>query len=125
VAIATLIFTPSGSSPNNTQKIQELRGTITLSATGDYAPGGLALDSVLAPFATSNSAPGIVLLLSETGSGYIYQRIKATGKMMILQVPLSGSLTTAAPLSELLAGNTLSQVRNDGIGVIAYYKRNA
>jgi hypothetical protein len=125
VAIATLTFTPSGATPDNTQKHQILTGSLTLSATGDYAPGGLALDSVMAPFAETNSPAGFTNIMSTAGSGYIYQRIASTGKMMILQVPLSGSLTTAAPLSELLAGNDLSQVRNDRITVQMWFKRNS
>jgi hypothetical protein len=45
--------------------------------------------------------------------------------MMILQVPLTGSLTTAAPLVEVLAGSNLSQVQNDVIFFEAIYRRNS
>jgi len=94
---------------------------------GTYVPGGLALDSFLLAYLLpkSNSKPLSVQLWSTEGSGYIYQRIELTGTMMVLQVPLTGSLTTAAPLVELLAGNTLSAVQADTIRFEARYRRNA
>jgi hypothetical protein len=112
----------------NDQRFQRYVGTLTIGpAGGTYSPGGLPLDSVLQAFLLpqTNLPPLRVTVTSDTGSGYIYQRIAATGKLMILQVPLSGSLTTAAPLSEVLAGNTLSQVNNDVISFEAVYLRNA
>jgi hypothetical protein len=107
------------------QKFEKYIGTLTVGA-GTYSPGGLALDSVLlaALLPKTNSAPIACLLWSTKGSGYIYQRIRSTGNMMILQVPLTGSLTTAAPLVEVLAGSTLSQVQNDEIQFEATYERN-
>jgi len=101
-------------------------GTFTVGA-GTYSPGGLALDSFLLAYLLpkSNSKPLSVQLWSTTGSGYIYQRIESTGNMMVLQVPLTGSLTTAAPLVELLAGSTLSAVQADTIRFEARYERNA
>jgi hypothetical protein len=114
-----------GPNPDQTAKKEIFQGTI-LVGSGTYVPGGLPLDSVLqaACLPKSNSAPLRVILMSTKGSGYIYQRIAATGTMMILQVPLSGSLTTAAPLSELLAGSTLSAVQADSINFWAEYARN-
>jgi hypothetical protein len=41
--------------------------------------------------------------------------------MMILQVPLTGSLTTAAPLVEMLAGTV---VPNEQITYVAEFLRN-
>lgn len=122
VAVLTVV-TKHGS---NDQKFEKYTGTLTVGA-GTYVPGGLALDSVLlaALLPKANSKPLYVILFSEAGSGYIYQRIASTGAMMVLQVPLSGSLTTAAPLAELLAGSTLSQVQNDTIRFLAAYERNA
>lgn len=109
----------------NDGKWERFTGTLTVGA-GTYIPGGLPLDSVLlaALLPKSNSKPLYVLLFSTTGSGYIYQRIESTGNMMVLQVPLSGSLTTAAPLQELLAGSTLSAVQADTIRFIVAYERN-
>jgi hypothetical protein len=122
MAAALTIATYHGS---NDQRFEEFIGTI-LVGSGTYVPGGLALDSALqaALLPKTNSKPLAVLLWSNKGSGYIYQRIAATGNMMILQTPLSGSLTTAAPLSELLAGSTLSAVQADEIGFRVTYERN-
>jgi len=100
-------------------------GTLAV-GSGTYSPGGLPLDSILlaALLPKTNSKPLSVQLWSTQGSGYIYQRIESTGNMMILQVPLTGSLTTAAPLVELLAGSTLSAVQADVIRFEARYQRN-
>jgi hypothetical protein len=123
MAVAVLTLTSKHGS--NDQAWDKYIGTLTVGA-GTYVPGGLALDSVLLAnlLPKTNSAPIACLLWSTKGSGYIYQRIRATGNMMILQVPLTGSLTTAAPLVEILAGSTLSQVQNDEIQFEAIYERN-
>jgi hypothetical protein len=117
-----------GWSQSNHQRWQEFIGTLTISARTDtYLPGGLALDSVLAAAlpVSSNSAPLLVRITGAQG-GYIYQRIPSTGKMMILQVPVNGSLTTAAPLNELPStSNSLSGVWADVITFRATYLRNA
>lgn len=123
MAVAALTITSKHGS--NDQKWEHYIGTLTVGA-GTYVPGGLALDSVLLAglLPKSNSAPLRCLLWSTKGLGYIYQRIRSTGAMMILQVPLTGSLTTAAPLVEILAGSTLSLVQNDEIQFDAVYERN-
>jgi hypothetical protein len=122
MAAALTIATQHGT---NDQRFEEFIGTI-LVGSGTYVPGGLDLDGPLlaALLPKSNSKPLACLLWSTKGSGYIYQRISSTGKMMILQTPLSGSLTTAAPLSELLAGSTLSAVQADEIQFRVTYERN-
>jgi hypothetical protein len=123
MAVAVLTLTSKHGS--NDQTWEKYIGTFTVGA-GTYVPGGLALDSFLLAnlFPKSNSAPIACLLWSTKGSGYIYQRIRSTGTMMILQVPLTGSLTTAAPLVEILAGSTLSAVQADEIQFEAIYERN-
>jgi hypothetical protein len=125
MAVATLTVSGglSGTKQTNDQRIQRFYGTLSMPITSTYVPGGIPLDSVLQAtlLPTSNSAPIRVTLMSLTGSGYIYQRIAATGKMMILQVPLTGSLTTAAPLVEMLAGTV---VPNENIDFVAEYLRN-
>lgn len=125
MAQALLTVQLGNANPDNTQRREIWRGTI-LVGSGTYSPGGLALDSALgaACLPKSNLPPERVLLMSKKGSGYIYQRIAATGNMMILQVPLTGSLATAAPLVELLAGSTLSAVQADQIDFVAEYTRN-
>ncbi len=125
MAEAALTIQLVGPNPDNTQKKEIFQGTI-LVGSGTYSPGGLVLDAALqaACLPKSNSAPLRVILMSAKGSGYIYQRIAATGRMMVLQTPLSGSLTTAVPLSELLAGRTLSAVQADSLNFWAEYARN-
>jgi hypothetical protein len=119
-----VITVAGGFTQTNDQRIQRFIGTLSIGPVGStYVPGGIPLDSVLlaALIPTSNSAPLRVTLDSSTGSGYIYQRITSTGKLMILQVPLTGSLTTAAPLVEMLAGTV---VPNTLINFVAEYLRN-
>src|SRR5579864_6469339 len=105
--MAVAAITVSSVVQTNDQRTQRFYATLKIGNVGDsYTPGGLALDSVLqaALLPTSNQAP---IYVSVTGAqiGYIYQRIPSTGKLMILEVPPSGSLTTQAPLQELNAGN--------------------
>lgn len=113
---------------DNTQTRQHIFGQIVVSpANGTYPVGGIPFDSVLLalPGVTTNSGVRFTLIASEAGSGYIYQRIAATGKMMILQVPPSGSLTTAAPLQEIPSGTNMQGIVNDTIGFHATVLRNS
>ena len=124
--MATAVITVSGVTQTNDQTTQRFYGTLTIGKVGDsYIPGGLALDTALlaALLPNSNSAP-IYTNIYGAQIGYIYQRIPSTGKLMILEVPPSGSLTTQAPLQELNAGNTLSAVQADSITFEVVYKRN-
>src|SRR5438445_13558097 len=128
MAQATLsVVSPSGVPQSNHQRWQEFIGTLAISARGDtYPAGGMAFDSVLGaalPIET-NSRPIAVLVWGMMG--YIYTRIPSSGKLMALQVPPTGSLTTAAPLQELSsAANSLSAVFADTITFRATYNRNA
>lgn len=110
---------------DNTQKLIQIHGSLVLSGTV-YEAGGVPLDSVLLalPEVTTNSGVAFCILTDDTGSGYIFQRIPSTGTMMILQVPPSGSLTTAAPLQQLPSNTNLQ-----GIGTRIHFdcafRRNA
>lgn len=120
------ITVQAGYTVDETQKLVSLYGTLIVGA-GNYAAGGLALDSVLLALPEGiQTSTGVLrcLINSRTGSGYIYQRL-ANGKMMILQVPPNGSLTTAAPLQEIPASTNLQGVQNDNISFEASWKRNA
>lgn len=116
----------AGFTQTNDMRIQRFLGTLTINAQ-TYTAGGLALDSVLlaALLPQSNRPPLRVVLTSQNGLGYIYQRINSSGKLMILQVPPAGSLVTAAPLQEILAGLSLSVVATDVIQFEAQYLRNS
>ena len=124
--MAVALITVTDKHGSNNQQWERYIVKLAVGA-GTYIPGGLPLLSVLlaALLPKTGGNPISVKLQSQTGSGYIYQYIQSTGNMMILQVPLTGSLTTAAPLSELLAGSTLSQVQNDVIEADITFDRNA
>jgi len=124
--MAVAAITVSGVTRTNDQKTEIFFGTLKFGNIGDsYVPGGLAFDTVLtaALLPNSNQAP-IYVVLNGSQIGYIYQRIPSTGKLMILLVPPTGSLTTQAPLQELNAGNTLSAVQADVVNFEARYLRN-
>src|SRR5215475_7232401 len=85
----------------NDSNFQIFIGTLLASAfTDTYPATGLPLDTVLAAALGPTGPLEYVLTWSEGGSGYVYQRVASTGRMMVLQVPPSGSLTTAAPLQQ-------------------------
>ena len=112
---------------DNTQTRQHIYGQINVTpATGSYPANGIQFDSVLlaVPGVTTNSGVKFTVIQSESGSGYIYQRIPATGNLMILQVPPSGSLTTAAPLQQIPSSTDMHGVANDVIGFHATVLRN-
>jgi hypothetical protein len=125
MALATLSVN-AGYLADNTQKKIIITGTLTVAtASSSYPVGGITLDSVLLalPEATASAVHRCVLI-SHTGTGYIYQRIPSTGKMMILQVPPNGSLTTAAPLQEIPSNLNLQGIVNDTVDFSAEFKRN-
>ena len=127
MAVATLSVA-AGFVQTNDQRTVKYVGNLTLSAFGDtYPVGGIPLKSVLAAalMPTTNSNP---LYVQVTGAqaGYIYQYIPSTGNLMVLQVPPSGSLTTAAPLQQLGSNaNSLSGVFQDVLQFEVCYLRNA
>ena len=127
MALATLSV-QAGYIVDNTQKLIKINGTIKVAAIGGtYPAGGIVLDSVLSalPEATTNSGVKRCILTSLTGTGYIYQRIASTGKMMVLQVPVNGSLTTAAPLNEFPSSGNIQGIVNDSIDFEVSFFRNA
>jgi hypothetical protein len=126
---APVVTVAAGFIQDNTARFQIFVGNLTMT-NGVYPAetGGIPLDAVLAAalIPTSNSGPKAVKLESTLGTGYIYQYIPSTGKLQILEVPPSGSLTTAAPLQELGSNaNSLSEVAKDVIQFFAYYLRNS
>jgi hypothetical protein len=112
---------------DNTQKFITITGTILITGTGNYPAGGFTLDSVLLalPEATTNSGVKRCIVTSNVGSGYIWQRITSNGKLMGLQVPPSGSLTTAAPLQQIPSSVTDVTFGNESLGFEAKFLRNA
>ena len=126
MAIATVV--PTSVHIDNTQKRGHLYCQLQLSASADtYPAGGIVLDSVLlaVPGVTTNSGMKWTEIQSDIGSGYIYTRIAATGKMMIMQVPPNGSLTTPSPLQQIPSSTNMNGVFNDVIACHATFLRNA
>lgn len=123
--MAAAIVVQSGYITDNSQRLLRIQGTLKVTGT-PYPPGGIALDSVLLalPEATTNSGVRRCILTSVNGTGYIYQRL-SNGKMMILQVPPNGSLTTAAPLQEIPSSTNMNGINNDVIDFEVELIRNA
>jgi hypothetical protein len=126
MALCTL--TLSGVEYDNTQKRIMITGRVNVTpASGSYPVGGIQFDSVLLadPGVTTGSGVKRATFESVAGTGYIYQRIAATGTMMILQSPPSGSLTTAAPLQQIPSNTDMHGVVNDNIQFKAEVLRNS
>ncbi len=126
--MANVTMTITNVTTDNTQKRQHIYGQINVTpVSGIYPTGGIPFDSVLLalPEVHTNSGVKFTQIQSEAGSGYIYTRIPSTGRMMILQVPVNGSLTTAAPLNQIPASTNMQGVVNDVIGFHATVWRNA
>lgn len=126
--MAQVSITLSNLTFDNTQKRIHIYGQINIGpASGVYPAGGIPFDSVLLaqPGVTTNSGIKFTTIQSDAGTGYIYQRIPTTGKMMILQVPPSGSLTTAAPLQELPSSTNMLGFTTDVIAFHATCIRNS
>lgn len=126
--MAQCTLTVSNLQFDNTQKRIQIYGQINVTpANGIYPAGGIPFDSVLLaqPGVTTNSGIKFTIIQSATGSGYIYQRIPSTGAMMILQVPVNGSLTTAAPLNQIPSSTNMQGIVNDVIEFHATVLRNA
>lgn len=123
--MAALVTVAANPTIDNTQKLGHVYCTLQISNSG-YTPGGLTLDSVLlgVPGVTTNSGIKYAVIQSQSGSGYIYQRL-SNGKLMILQVPPNGSLTTAAPLQEIPASLNMQGIANDVITCHFAFLRNA
>ena len=111
----------------NCQKRQHIYGQINVTpVSGTYPSGGIPFDAVLLanPEVMTNSGVKYTQIQSAAGSGYIYQRIPSTGRMMILQVPVNGSLTTAAPLNQIPASTNMQGICQDVIEFHATVFRN-
>lgn len=125
MGIAT-ISVANGWTQSNDQRTQTFWGNLNVSAPTDIYPvGGFVLDTVLKSTLPVTSNTGLVgFQANGSGQGYIYQRIPSTGKLMVLQVPVNGSLTTAAPLVQY-PSQQVSGIWADVISFEAVYLRNA
>lgn len=126
------ISVATGYKIDNTQKRIHLYCQLVVAGTV-YPVGGIPLDAALLalPEITTDSGVGYTDIHSDSGTGYIYQRIPNTalgvgqGTMMILQVPPNGSLTTGAPLQQIPSSLNMQGVINDIIACHATFTRNA
>jgi len=112
---------------SNDQKIEHISGNLAFAA-GSYTTGGVQLLTVLQALADyfTQSAPVRIDIQSAKGSGYTYDYIASSGKVMILQVPAAnGSIATApGPQVELPAAALPAGVTADVIQFHAFLKRN-
>jgi hypothetical protein len=110
---------------DNWQHTQRFRTSITIS-DGIYPVGGIPIDKAMAAalLPTSNRTPRALQAVSLNGSGFVYDYIRTTGKLMVLVVPPSGSLTSQAPLQELNS-DAFHKVSLDTIQITVEYDRNA
>ncbi len=125
--MALALTVQAGYDVDNTQKFVVIEGKMVLGGTGNYPAGGVPLDAVLLalPEATTNSGVRSCEMWDESGvNSYIFTRIPSTGTMMILQVPVNGSLTTAAPLNQLPSSTNMQSI-GSAIHFRARFKRNA
>lgn len=116
--------------PDNTARFQRFVGTLTIGPSGATYPaetGGIPIEAAFAAAFSpdSSSGPVEVTLYTTLASGYVYTYLPTTGKLQILVVPPTGSLTTSSPLQQLGSNSgSLSQVANDVIGFDVTYERN-
>jgi hypothetical protein len=122
--MANAVITVNAYTIDNTQRFTILSGSLSV-GVGNYPVGGLPLAAVLQALSGATGKLASVLLWSDIASGYIYQFVKATGNLMVLQPPPTASLTTAAPLQQLNSGATLSAVQADTIHFEARFLRNS
>jgi len=115
----------TGYTVTNDQRTETISGRMLITGTGNYPVGGLPLDSVILAIPECTGSIMRVVCTSDVGSGYIWQRIPSTGKLMGLQVPPSGSLTTAAPLQQLPSTIDNNTLVNEAINFVATIKRNS
>lgn len=109
----------------NDQKTTTISGRMTITGSGNYPAGGFTLDSVIKAIPECQGAIMRVVVTSDVGSGYIYQRIPTTGKLMPLQVPPSGSLTTAAPLQQVPSTLDQNTFASEVLNFVATILRNS
>ena len=114
-----------GYTVTNDQRTETISGRMLITGSGSYPAGGLPLDSVISAIPEATGSIMRVLVTSDVGSGYIWQRIPATGKLMGLQVPPSGSLTTAAPLQQIPSSVDQVTLGNEILNFVATIKRNS
>jgi hypothetical protein len=114
-----------GYTVTNDQRTETISGRMLITGTGNYPVGGLDIDSVIKAIPECTGTILRVICTSDVGSGYIWQRIQSTGKLMGLQVPPSGSLTTAAPLQQLPSTTDQVTLQNEAINFIATIRRNS
>lgn len=126
MALGTIAVVAGSFKQDNSQIYQKFDGQLAVSARLDtYPVGGFPLRDVLAAALMPTGTIRMVRVWSAAGSGYIYDYIIATGRLMVLQVPPSGSLSTAAPLQQIddSAGD-LSAIFADTIRFEVWYTRN-
>ena len=108
----------------NDQKTVSILGQMKITGTGNYPVGGIPIDGAILGLPEATGAIIRIDCWSDAASGYMWTRIPSTGKLMGLQVPPSGSLTTAAPLQQLPSTVDNNTLVNELISFEATINRN-
>ena len=109
----------------NDQRTETISGRMTITGSGNYPAGGYALDSVIKAIPECTGTIMRVTVMSDVQSGYVYSRNPTTGKLMQLQVPPSGSLTTAAPLQQVPSTLDQNTAASEVLNFVATILRNS
>lgn len=110
-AVGTEYAYPMGK--DNTQRRTMTYGSVAISASpATYAAGGLAFSFASPVFDVSSQAPIDLEIKSISGSGYVYQWVKSTGKVKVFtgaaaQSPLT-EVTDASAIPAGVSGDVLS-----------------
>lgn len=110
-AVGTEYAFPSGK--DFTQRRFQTYGSVAISASpATYAAGGLVFSFANVVFDVSSQAPIDLEIKSISGSGFIYQWVKSTGKVKVLtgaaaQSPLT-EVTDASAIPAGVSGDVLS-----------------
>jgi hypothetical protein len=115
----------TGYTVTNDQRTETISGQMKITGTGQYPAGGFALDSVILAIPECTGTIMRVIVQSDVASGYIWQRVPSTGKLEGLQVPPTGSLTTASPLQQLPSTVDNITLQNETLNFVATIKRNS
>ena len=142
-ATATIVPFAYPNGYDNTQRCETVRGTITISATGFYPPGGFALSwanleglKTIPPAGSTASSTGSIFPIDAniksvgnvnstqgTGpSGFIYLWDNVLGNMHIFTVVTDAASNSSGPLIEI-GGTVPPGVRSDTIQFEATFSR--
>jgi hypothetical protein len=118
MAVTAVVATSNTNQIDATRTHFILEGTLTL--TGTYVSGGFAVQALLAALVQQTSGkPSTIDIYSATGSGFVYNYVESTGKVVIL---VQGAAATD-PLAELAAGALPAGVTADTLRFVSRWSK--